>query len=164
MKLSKKTTTVLMFATLTAVSLIYFYVLPVVSTVYSDIKEYRTQTAYRDDYTNFTTPLSKEVVNDICAKLNIEETSKNCLPGAVVYGPDFFDEIKMYFNEFPAEKKTYESVGNILGTYLVLCDTKSSQGDFGCYYDLRGDKRYEILFLFDKNGFYYDVIANTGGS
>lgn len=164
MGLSKKMIAVVVATASILASLFYFYLLPAAKTVYVDVKEYETQVAYRDDYTNFTTPLSKDVIDDVCTKLNIQRGSKNCLPGAVVYGPDFFDEIKAYFNNLPEDKKTYEHVEQILGKYQIVCIKVNSKGEYSCDYDLRGDKRYRIAFFFYENGFYYRIMANKGGS
>jgi hypothetical protein len=168
MRLSKKTIFILALTFLFFAFLIYFYILPVATTVYSDMKIYETRTAYRDDYTNFTTPLSKDVVDDICAKLDIEKTSKNCLPGAVVYGPDFFDEIKTYFRSLSNQEKNHNTVQNRLGTYLISCEPPVLNGRYKgyyiCKYDLRGDGSYPFYFKFDENDFIIETIANIGGS
>lgn len=168
MRLSKKTIFILALTVLIFVSLIYFYVLPVATTVYSDIKRYETRTAYRDDYTNFTTPLSKDVVDDICAKLNIEKTSKNCLPGAVVYGPDFFDDIREYFQNISSQPSTDSIVREKLEEYEVACSSLIKTGNgfeyYECDYDLSSDGIYHIVFLFYKDGRIFRIMDNRGGS
>jgi hypothetical protein len=93
MKLSKKAKLILGIALVVLGVLLFAYVLPIVAKVRADLKAYEAQVAYRKDYKLHTTPLSINVVNDICSKLNIEDTSENCRPGAVVYAPDLFDEI-----------------------------------------------------------------------
>lgn len=148
------------------VALVYFYVLPVVNVVYVEMKAYETRVAIRDDYTLYTTPLSESIVEDICLKLGIDQTSENCKKGITVYAPELFDEIKTYFNELPDEEKTYETVENILGEYLIACVPTTSDGHYSCDYDLHGDKKYPIAFFFNEDDFYFQIIANTsrGGS
>lgn len=127
---------------------------------------YATQRAYRSDYTLHTKPLSEEVIEEICTKLEIKDASEHCQPDAIVYAPDFFDEIKIYFNDLPEKEKTYENVENVLGEYFVNCEESDSDGYYRCKYDLLGDRKYLVFFYFDENDHYYQVIANTsiGGS
>ncbi len=165
MRLSKKTNTVLGIALVAFVLLICLYnIFPVVNAIYTKVNVYKTSVAYRDNYKLHTTPLPKIVVDDLCLKLAIEDSSESCNSAALVYAPDFFDEIKTYFNGLPDESKTYNAVQSILGTYLIHCGTPDSKGRYRCQYDLRGDKIYPIAFYFDKYGFYYQIQANTGGS
>ncbi|SRR6266540_3139745 len=164
MRLSKKVTSVLAVALIVCVVLFIAYVLPVVGKVRAGLNTYETRAAYRDDYKLHTTPLSKDKVNDICSKLGIETSSENCKSGAVVYAPDLFDEIKIYFRNLPSQDATYNIVQDRLGTYLVYCEKPAPDGHYRCKYDLRGDERYPVFFYFDKDGYYYRIIANTGGS
>jgi hypothetical protein len=132
------------------------------------MKAYETRVAYRDNYKLHTTPLDKEAVKDLCVKLDIKASSENCRINAVVYAPDLFDEVKVYFRNLPDQDKTYNNVQKLLGTYLDYCENPVPDGRYAghyrCLYDLRGDKMYPIFFLFDENDFYYEVIANIGGS
>ena len=161
MRLSRKAVSIL---GITLVVLLILYLAPVVIKVNADLKAYQTRVAYRDDYKLHTTPLSPDVVNDICSKLNIQETNENCQPGVVVYAPDLFDEIKTYFNGLPDQDKTYAIVQQHLGKYLLSCNKTTSDGHYRCRYDLRGDSIYTVAFYFDENDFYFRIIANTGGS
>lgn len=145
-------------------SLVYLYIFPIAKTFYSDLKAYETRIAYRDNYQLHTTPLPKETVDDLCSKLFINDSSEHCKQGAVVYAPDLFDEIKMYFRSLPDKRKTHKTVEEILGTYLTFCESPYPDGSYVCHYDIRGDKIYPIAFFFDKEGFYYRIIANIGGS
>lgn len=164
MRLNKKTIALLGITFVIFVSLIYFYLLPVANTIYTDMKAYETRVAYRDNYKLHTTSLPKSVVEDICLKLGIESSIENCKSNAVVYAPELFDEIKTYFKDMPDQDKTYGTVQDKLGTYLVSCEKPDPDGYYRCRYDLRGDKVYPIFFLFDKDNFYYEIIANIGGS
>lgn len=164
MKGKHKVLAVLGILLLACIAVFYIYVLPVAKTVRADIQEYETRIAIRDDYTLHTTPLDKSVIEDICQKLDIQTSSANCQPNAVVYAPDFFDEIKAYFRDLPDQDKTYTIVQDKLGNYLVFCNEPNPDGHYRCRYDLRGDNRYPVFFRFDKNNFYYEVIATIGGS
>jgi hypothetical protein len=140
------------------------YVFPIASTVYADMKAYETRVAYRNNYQLHTTPLSTETVNDLCSKLLVSESSEHCKPTAVVYAPDLFDEIKAYFRSLPDNHQNHKTVEVILGPYLTFCETPYPDGSYVCHYDIRGDRVYPIAFFFDKEGFYYRIIANIGGS
>jgi hypothetical protein len=164
MRPSKKTITILGIGLVILASLVYFYVLPIANEVYSGMKLYETHVAYRDDYKMHTTPLSQNVVDDLCLKLEVKATSENCESGVVVYAPELFDEIKTHFINLPDQDKTYNIVQNKLGSYLVECEQPDPDGDYRCRYDLQGDKIYPVFFYFDKDGFYWRIIANTGGS
>lgn len=164
MKLSKKATTVLGIALVTFAVVLFVYVLPIVTKVNADLRAYETQVAYRDNYKLHTTPLDASVVEDICLKLDIKESSEHCQPNNMVFAPDFFDEIKIYFGNLPDQDKTYELVQDKLGAYLDHCEKPAPDGHYRCIYDIRGDERYPIFFYFNKDGFYYRIIANTGGS
>jgi hypothetical protein len=143
--------------------LIYFFLGPAAFKIYSLGKIDETEVAYRDNYKLHTTPLPTPIVEDLCRKLNLNDTSKYCVQGALVYAPDFFEEIKTYFKNLPKQDKTYETVQAKLGSYLVLCEAPDFEGYYRCSYDFRGDAVYPIFFYFDKDGFYQEVIANSGG-
>lgn len=121
------------------------------------------EVAYRDNYKLHTTPLSQTVVDDLCSKLGLKDTSPRCEPGAVVYAPELFDEIKLYFRDLSRPEKTYETVQKVLGPYLVACEAPDFEGYFRCRYDLQGDSVYPLFFDFDQTGHYWQIIAHTGG-
>jgi hypothetical protein len=128
-------------------------------------KTIETRVASRDDYKLYATPLTEEVVHDICSKLNLKETSENCQPDAIVYAPDLFDEIKAYFNKLPDQDKTYDTVQDYFGKYLWTCRKTTSTGHYECEYDLRGDNVFPIVFYFDENDFYDEIRQrNTVGN
>jgi len=139
-------------------------ILPVASEIYSLGKTDATKVAYRDNYELHTTPLSEPVVSDLCVKLKLVNTSELCNPGEVVYAPELFNEVKSYFNNLPSQDKTYDVVQDSLGSYLVFCSPPEPDGYFRCRYDFKGDGVYPVFFDFDNNGFYWQIIANTGGS
>lgn len=162
MKPSRKVIIAFGITSLICVSLTYFYILPIAKTVNADMDAYATRMAYRNNYKLHTTPLSNDVVDDICSKLAIKSSSENCKSNTV-YAPEFFDEIKTYFRNVPDQDKTYLNVDKILGTYLVYCEPPvpdgSYKGYYRCEYDIKGDKVFFIYFQFNEKNFYEEVIA-----
>ena len=73
---------------------LFLYILPYIISFSIVIIESQIRNERAVNYRSYTTPLSKEVVEDLCSKLEIQETSEHCVSDAVVYGPDFFDEIE----------------------------------------------------------------------
>ena len=52
----------------------------------------------KSDFSLYTTPLDPKVVQDICGKfLSVDDP--RCEPGEVVYAPEFFPEIRRYFQD-----------------------------------------------------------------
>jgi hypothetical protein len=143
--------------------LFYFFLGPAAYKINSLGKIDKTEVAYRDNYKLHTTPLPNTVVEDLCIKLNLKDTSKYCASGAVVYAPYFFEGIKTYFKNLPKQDKTYDTVQSKLDPYLVMCEPPDFEGYFRCSYDFRGDGVYPVFFYFDKEGFYQEIIANSGG-
>ncbi|MEW6401949.1 MAG: hypothetical protein AB1649_09125 [Chloroflexota bacterium] len=164
MRQNKKIVAALGIGAFACVLLGYFYVLPVINNVSENLAAYNTRVAYRDNYKLHTTPMPQDIARDICEKLEIELTSEHCKPNAVVYAPDFFDELKEYFLNLPEEERTYAIVQSKLGEYLQYCGEPQRDGSFDCRYDFIGDGKYSFFFFFDKNNYYYRIIANTGGS
>lgn len=164
MRLSRKAITILGLMLVLIAAVLIAYVLPLITKVNADLKAYETRVAYRDDYKLHTTPLPKSVVEEICTQLDIKESSEHCKSNGVIYAPDLFEEIKIYFRNLPDQDKTRDVVEDKLGAYLDYCEKPYPDGSYVCHYDLRGDSIYPIAFFFDKNGMYYRIIANTGGS
>lgn len=164
MRLSKIFTLIIGVALVIFAIMLFRFLLPIATTVNENLKTYNTRIAYRDNYKLHTTPLATSVVEDICLNLDIKESSEHCQSNSVVYAPDLFDEIKTYFQNLPDKNKTYYVVQDKLGAYLDRCEEPYPDGSYVCHYDLRGDSIYPIAFFFDKNGVYYRIIANTGGS
>ena len=163
MRVRTKTTFLLVITVAVLTTVILLFALPFATRVTMGLKLYETRVAERDNYKLHTTPLPKSVVADICLKLELEKTSAHCRSD-VVYAPDFFDEIKVYFGNLADQDKTQDLVQDKLGSYLDYCETPDSDGHYRCRYDLRGDDVYPVLFYFTKDNFYYRIIANTGGS
>lgn len=125
---------------------------------------YREAAATRSDYTKITTPLPRKIVRDLCAKFDIDPSDPRCLPNAIVYGPDFFGDIKSYLEQLPQQDQTLVTIQNKLGPYLISCGEPDGKGRYVCTYDLRGDGIYGINVFFTKDNSYYRIIADTSGS
>jgi len=143
---------------------VYVFLLPIAIDVYTSLKAYNARIAESSDYTKITTPLSKDTSADICKQFEIDKADKRCQADAIVYGPDFFDDIKSYFRKVPKKDRTFALVQSRLGSYFEDCDLPDNEGDYRCYYDLRGDGIYSIFVHFNKEGFYWQIFANTSGS
>lgn len=163
MKYNTWITVCLSIVVISLILALYLFIWPAASRIYSLGKIDKTEVAHRDNYKLHTTPLSPAVVDDLCLRLNLNDTSEQCKPGVTVYAPELFDELKTYFKNLPQQDKTYDTVQEKLGSYLVFCGPPDHAGFFSCKYDFRGDKVYPIFFDFDKQGFYYEITANTGG-
>ena len=133
--------------------------------LYLPLVQYEKEKA---DYTKHTTPLSSNVVTDICLKLSLSNQDKRCQPGMIVYAPEFFDDIKGYFRNLPKEKATKEEVDRILGPYLLDCEPLTRLGNgkqyFRCLYDLRGDQATKILVYFNADNSIDYLMTSSGGS
>lgn len=164
MKSHKKNKILLSVFLVVSIIMICVFLLPIARQFNTDMNAYETQRAYRNDYTLHTTPLSEEVVKDICTKLEIKDTSEHCQLGTLVYAPDFFDEIKAYFEGVPDQEKTFITVQSKLDRYLVRCRVPDIEGYYSCKYDIRGDNKYPLFFRFNNFDFYYEILIPTGGS
>lgn len=140
------------------------YAVPLAIRVYTSLHNYNQRVAEQLDYTKITTPLPRNIVDDICSKFELEANDVRCVPDSVVYGPDFFHDIKVYLNGLPKHETAMDIVQDKLGAYLVRCGKPDNDGIYSCRYDLRGDGIYPIFVYFNKEGHIYRVIANTSGS
>ncbi len=120
-----------------------------------------TQVARRHDYKLHTSPLPSDTVVNLCSGLGITASFPKCRDGGDVYAPEFFGPIKTYFANVRSESKTYEFVQDKLGRYQVRCEEPNSDGNYRCFYDLRGDGVYLMAFYFDKNGHYFEIFADV---
>lgn len=143
---------------------ILFVIYPNAVDIYASLQNYRKRIADQADYTKITTPLPRDVVDDICSKFEIDQGDGRCLQDSVVYGPDFFPDILAYFKRLPRHEAQLETVHDKLGPYLESCDTPDNEGYYRCWYDLRGDGIYSVVIFFTKEGNIYRVIANSSGS
>ncbi len=146
------------------IAVFFYYAVHFSTVIYNDVQVYKTRVADSYDYTKRTTPLPQGVIDDICLKFAIGPNDARCQPDAVVYGPDFFADIKKYFNELPKQEDIIPIVDEKLGAYLVDCSGSTKDGIYSCNYDLRGDGRYSVRIYFTKDGLFYQIMAPTGGS
>ena len=156
-------TIVIGISTVVCVVILYFLV-PLAVYIFTTLQIYNQRIARSYDYAKITTPLPISVVDDLCSKFDISPDDKHCLPNAVAYGPDFFEDIETYFQKLPHKDATFTTVQDKLGSYLVWCENPDNDGDYRCRYDLRGDGIYPILVYFTKENYIYRIIANIGGS
>ncbi len=132
--------------------------------LYTALKTYNERQVRKNDYTQMTTPLKANVIKDICVKFEISTMDKRCQPDAIVYSPEFFDDIKAYLRYLPNEEKTYQNVQDKLVNYLIECERPDNEGVYRCHYDLHGDRLYQISIYFSRDGSIYRVMDNRGGS
>lgn len=120
------------------------------------------------DYTSKTSPLTVEVVQDLCTKLALPANDKRCQPGTTVYAPEFFLDIKSYVRGLPKEKSNQEEIEKLLGSYKRECslptEARNSEVSYRCIYDLRGDEVSIISVSYRKDGSCDHIRASTGGS
>jgi len=110
-----------------------------------------------------TSPLEAAVVQDLCQKLALPEDDPLCLPGAVVYAPDFFPAVKAAFEPGIT---TYDDVQEKLGVYKYRQDPLVIQADgvkyFRCWYDFNGDHVFPIVFSFTDENVLRQIFASAG--
>lgn len=140
------------------------YITPVVVRIHANLQEYEKRVEQSNDYTKITTPLPRNIVEDICSKFELKSDDLRCMENATVYAPDFYEDIKKYFDELPGELSTFETVQDKLGGYLIRCSEPDNEGYYQCRFDIRGDGKYPISVHFNKENYYYQIFANTGGS
>ena len=169
MQLTNKPRLLLGFFLVFSVLLIFGYlsfsedsiIVSTVNTAIANQSFHATLEARRNDYKLDTTPLPQVVIDDICSQFEIWDSSNDCQSSSTLYAPDFFDEIKAYFNNLPGQNRTLDEVQSKLGKYFVRCDEPSSDGRYRCYSNLNNDHQvYSIIFFFNNEGFYEKVIAN----
>jgi len=156
-------TVIISVGVLICIAFIYLAI-PVVVRGYSSWQNYTTRIAKQSNYAKITTPLPVSAAEDICLKFEIDPEDARCLPGAIVYAPDFFIDIKVYIDTLPDEDATFENIQEKLEIYLISCENPNDEGHYRCRYDIRGDGIYPIFIYFTIDGHIYRVIANTGGS
>lgn len=114
-----------------------------------------------------TTPLSQEVITDLCTQLEIDTTDARCVidNSSMVYGPDFFKDIYKVFTPDDSSWATYDEVEEIIGTYKYKCEPTVQLSDgteyFVCAYDFAGDRVFPIAIFYFSNGNIMKLIANV---
>lgn len=118
---------------------------------------------HKNDWKTHTTPLSKETIEYLCSKFELESTNALCNGRGDVFGPDFYDVIlstfKPYWNEDQDNQNaaTLETVEAKIGRFMVGCESVVINSDglsyYICDYDLRGDGVFilGIMFSFPEN-------------
>jgi hypothetical protein len=127
--------------------------------------EYRREHA---DVTRNTTPLTAEVVEDICKKFSIQADDPRCQPGATVYAPEFFDDIESYLYNLPKDQANDEEVSKLLGFYEYYREPITHENNgyeyYRVWYDLRGDRVNRLVISYRKDGSIIEIMNSSGGS
>jgi hypothetical protein len=111
-----------------------------------------------------TSPLSEEVLLELCQQFNLDDKDSRCKPGAKVYAPDFFKTIRNDFMHYHGEVVNYDYVQEKIGKYQYRCEPvqkDSSAEYFICDYDLQGDRVYPIVIFFYSQGKIWRISAST---
>lgn len=120
---------------------------------------------HRLSWRDRTSPLSNEVLQDICQKFNLSNEDPRCKPGAKVYAPEFFQTIQRDFIHSDGEVVNYDYVQEKIGKYQYDCGPmikeRTGAEYFSCDYDLQGDRVYPIGILFDSKGNVWRYFATT---
>jgi hypothetical protein len=89
---------------------------------------------------------------DLCQRLELTSTSELCAEGAVAYSGDFYPYIRERLAIDQERTIDYEEVMNLLGSYLVECESpvtlSTGETYYACSFDLRGDDIYHIGAFF----------------
>jgi hypothetical protein len=113
-----------------------------------------------------TSPLSQNVIQDICQKFEIPPNDSRCKPGAIVYAPDFFGDITRDFRAKNGVYSTYGDVQKKIGSYQFKYEPPVTENNgltyFVARYDLRGDRVYPIVMFFYGDGRLFRIIADVG--
>jgi len=127
--------------------------------------EYKRELA---DVTRNTTPLTAEVVEDICIKFSIQADDPRCQPGATVYSREFFPDIKSYLYDLPKDQANEEEVSKLLGLYEYYREPMTHVSDgpdyYRVWYDLRGDHVYRLVIFYREDGSIKEIMSTGGGS
>lgn len=91
------------------------------------------------------TPLTSEVVDDVCVKLEIASDDWRCNHSREVYTVDFFDAIHKKFDPTEKGSYTHDEVRQLIGEYEYSCSDKSQNKDI---------KYYECLYEFNSDGIF----------
>lgn len=104
---------------LLALIAIAYFLCPLFFHIWTTLQNYNDRISRQSDYTKITTPLSRGVKEDICSKFNIDKSDSRCLPNSVVYGPDFFSDIKFFLAHVDEQQANVITIREKLGRYLV---------------------------------------------
>jgi hypothetical protein len=110
-----------------------------------------------------TSPLSKEVLQDLCNRFSMAANDTRCADTAIVYADEFFPLIK---EKFPKAQSTYDEVNRLLKPYETKRQPLFTQAEGKNYltvtYDFTGDRINEVIFMFTESGQVFDVIFRYG--
>ena len=119
---------------------------------------YINHALHQADWKKTTTPLPKETRDLLCSHFELSSDDPLCNGNKAVYAPDFVDIIETTFRPYEAygipssEAATYDAVEEKIGTFRYGCETPETNGNglisFTCSYDLRGDRKFIMTFLY----------------
>ncbi len=148
---------IIVLAAIAAILMVIACLLAVVTTsamLFSVFLEYTT-------WREHTSPLSDSVIIDLCNKMDIPIDDPICKPGAIVYGPDFYQHIR---RELLSDATNFDEVERLLGDYKISCESPQKLYDgssyYLCDYDIRGDRVYLISVFFDDNDTVFRIISD----
>lgn len=112
-----------------------------------------------------TTPISPEIVDDLCDKFEISSDEPVCKPNTIVYGPDFYPYI---IKSFCPEKDRCVSLAEVeekIGKYKYSEDAQDAlmpNESNRYWYDFQSDHRYPLIISFNKDGTIEQIQYNFG--
>lgn len=116
-----------------------------------------------ENWRSTTSPLSEEVLKDLCEKFSGQESTRLCTSREPIFAPHFFPIIS---DEFQVGRATYDEVQAKLGEYQKwkgpVITLGSGEKYFEAWYDLKGDSRTAIIFYFSENGEVIRIINYLG--
>lgn len=128
------------------------------------LQNYYVRLEARPHYSEIASPLTREVIDDICTKFELDEADTRCSQDSIAYAPDFFEDIRSYFKELPDQEANYKTAHEKLGKYLDSCELVNREESYRCNYYLGKVHIFPIGIYFNKEGYIFRIIANTDGS
>ena len=114
-------------------SIVAFYLIRFTVYIYTSMQQISARAVEQSDYTKITTPLPTGVAHDLCVEFEISPTDRRCQNGMVVYGPDFFPDIKSYLLAFPNRMQSIRPLKINLGYIGSLVRNQTMKGITGVY-------------------------------
>jgi hypothetical protein len=126
------------------------YIMLVIEYAVPIIVKIQERTDYYNDYSKHTSPLPEEVIQDICTKFVENKKDLRCMPGAIVYAPQFFDDMRAKITPWGFYKPSYDQVQLWIGRYQIECEPVVTYGDgrqiVHCVYGLDSIYRFRINY------------------
>lgn len=117
-----------------------------------------------NDWKSKTSPLSREVIEDICSKFDVKKIKPACKSEKDVYAPDLFPMISDTL--LSKKKLSYDDVQLLLSQYQVDYEPpvtlRSGDVYFVSWYDLQGDGQTALVFFFNGDGSIREIKYHLG--